>query len=396
MNFLFAKLRLSPDKKIAFPVILWFALAFIAVSLETLRHSYNNYYIYKAVFQHVIHGMNLYAEYPAEYFDTNHYGPLFSLVIAPFTFFPDWLGVILWSLTNAAVLFYAIKLLDFEEKTFYSVLLISAIEMMTATHNVQYNPMVTGFIILSYVMVEKEKDFWATLFIAAGFLTKLYGIAGLTFFLFSKHKVKFIASFVFWMVVLFALPMLISSPAYIIQCYKDWRGSLSYKDAKNANLALSGGMQDISVIGIVRRTTNNFSISDIMLLGPAAIAFALPLLRRAQYQFAAFRLRYLALALIMVVIFSSSAESPTYVIAVTGVAIWYVIQEQKTRWINAALIFVLCVTSLSATDLCPSYFKIHVIKAYALKALPCFIVWVLLIKEVASLSFNDKRTKQEI
>jgi hypothetical protein len=36
----------------------------------------------------------------------------------------------------------------------------------------------------------KRKDFWATLFIAAGFLVKLYGIVGLAFSFFRTIKLS--------------------------------------------------------------------------------------------------------------------------------------------------------------------------------------------------------------
>lgn len=391
MSFLLANVPLGKKYKIPFPVLLWFTLAFVAVFLESMRHAINNYEIFKGVFWHTVHGMNLYSEYPAEYNDTNHYGPLFSLVIAPFALLPDWLGVVLWSLTNAAVLFFALKQLGFSQKNFYIILLIGAIELMSSTHHVQFNPMVAAWMILSYVMVRKEKDLWATFFIAAGFLCKLYGIAGLTFFLFSKHKVKFILYFIGWTVVLFCLPMLISSHAFIVQSYHDWFQSLSDKDAKNAAQSLAHGQQDISVMGILRRSLHTSRISDLMVIAPAAVLFALPLLRISQYKYIGYQLRYLALCLITIVIYSSSAESVTYIIAVAGIAIWYVLQERKTAWVNALLVVVFVMTILSPTDLCPPFMQ-HFIRGYALKALPCFIVWLLLLREAAFNKFSHQST----
>lgn len=395
MNFLFARLRIS-KYHIALPVLIWFGLAATAILLELSRHSFNNYKIFEGVFWHSLHHQDLYAYYPAEYVDLNHYGPLFAVLIAPFALLPDYLGVALWSLTNAFVLFYAVKLLKFEQKWFYSILLIAAIELMTATHHVQYNPMVAGLIILSFVMVEKGNDFWGTFFIALGFLTKLYGIAGLTFFLFSRNKFQFIGYFALWLIVLFCLPMVISSPSFVVQSYVGWWDSLHSKDAVNAVQSVGGGMQDISVIGIVRRVLQTPAISDLVFLAPAAILFALPLLRFSQYKAIGFRLRYLALVLITVVIFSSSAESVTYIIPAIGIGIWYVLQEKKTGWVNGLLIFTLFLTSLAATDLCPTYVRVYIVRAYALKALPSFIIWFLLIKEVATNTFHPNSIKDQI
>ena len=51
---------------------------------------------------------------------------------------------------------------------------------------------------------------------------KLYGVVGLAFFLFSKHKWRFVLSFFAWAVAMFVLPMLISSPEYIVGQYDEW------------------------------------------------------------------------------------------------------------------------------------------------------------------------------
>ena len=221
------------------------------------------------------------------------------------------------------------------------VFAITAIEMMTAIHNVQFNPMVGAWLILAYVLVEEEKDFWATLFIAAGFLVKIYGIAGLLFFVFSKHKIKFIVSFLFWMIVLVCLPMLYSSPAYIISSYREWFECLVEKNQQNAEGTTYGGHQDISLMGMIRRITKNGAIANSYILLPAAIFIVAPLLRFKQYAAQNFRLSYLAIVLHSVVIFSSSAESSTYVIAVSGAAIWYILHyQQYSKMSNIILVLL--------------------------------------------------------
>lgn len=389
MNFIFSRIRFGKFS-IALPVLIWFGLALIAVLLELSRSSINNYTIFKGVFWHSVHQKDLYAFYPGEYNDLNHYGPLFAVLIAPFAILPDFIGVILWSMVNAGVLLYAVKKLGFEQKNFYTILLISAIELMSATHHVQYNPMVAGMIVLSFVMIEKDNDLWGTFFIAFGFLTKLYGIAGLTFFLFSNNKLRFIGYFSMWMIILFCLPMLFSSPSFVVQSYKGWWDSLHSKDVENAIVSFSGGLQDISVTGVVRRITRNPAIGDLTFLAPAAVLFLLPLLRFSQYKAPEYRLRYLALVLITVVIYSSSAESVTYIISAIGISLWYILQEKKTTWVIGVLIFSLFLTSLATTDLCPSYIRSNFVRPYALKAVPSFLIWCLLIKEVAFNTYHPK------
>ncbi|RYY84738.1 MAG: DUF2029 domain-containing protein, partial [Chitinophagaceae bacterium] len=253
MRFLYREVRLGKFR-VAVATILWFGLALIATLAQLGRHSYKNYLIFKGVFWHMRAGTNLFAEYPAEYTDTNHYGPSFAPLIAPFAVLPDWLGVFLWCMANAAVLFWAIKKLPLPEKSKLFIVAFGAIEMMTATHNVQFNTMLAGFIVLAFVGVERSRDELGTAPIAAGFLIKLYGIGAALFFVFSKHKLKFILSFLVWCAVLFALPMLISSPQFVLQSYADWYASLMAKNAQNVDFIVSEGYQDISVMGMIRRT----------------------------------------------------------------------------------------------------------------------------------------------
>jgi hypothetical protein len=381
---------------IPLPALLWFALAALAAAVEVLHgnvvyHTHiNNYLIFKEVFWHTIHQQNLYLDYPLSYEDTNHYGPFFSIIIAPFALLNDYAGCFIWCILNAAFLYYAVKQLPVNKNQQHIVLLIGLLEMLTSLQSVQFNPMLTGWIILSYTLVEKEKDFWAALFIVAGLYVKIYGIVGVAFFWFSQHKLKFVLSFLFWLVVLFCLPMLISSPAFIIQSYKDWYYSLVEKNAKNISVEASNAMQDISVMGMIRRVFHIDHFKNYLVTVPAAILYALPFLRFKQFKFTGFQLTYLAFALIGVVIFSSSAESPTYVLAMTGIGVWFAIQ-QKNKWAIAVLVFALLLTSLSPTDLFPDYLEKNFVRPYSLKALPCFIVWLLLVNSLLRKDFSQTK-----
>ncbi len=389
MKFLFNQLSIGKKNRLDVAVLIWFLLAVLAALSEILRGplSYNNYLLFKYVFFHSVEQSNLFLEYPSLYFDANHYGPSFSVFIAPFAILPDWLGCFLWCMVNAGILYYAIVKLNFSRVQCISVLLITAIEMMTSIHNVQFNPMLTAWILLAFILVEKEKEYAATFLIAAGFLVKLYGIVALASFFFSKHKMRFTLSFIGWMIALFCLPMVLSSPSFVVQSYVDWYHSLVEKDMKNAGLLAGGHMQDISVQGMVRRIFNNPSFSQLWVLAPAGIMTLLPLLRTKSYKAPMFKLLYAALVLIATVIFSSSAESATYVIAVTGVAIWFVVQPKPYKpWAIALLVLALVLTSLSATDLFPTYIKANIVRAYSLKALPCFLVWVVVWHQ---LMFSD-------
>lgn len=373
------------NRNISIVGLLWSVLAVLGVLLKLRlgESKINNYLIFENVFWHTVHQTNLYAKYPAEYFDTNHYGPLFSFIIAPFAFLPTNIGCFLWAVANAVFLFYTVRKLPVSYKAQNIILLITSVEMMTSIQNVQFNPAVAAGIILSFLFVKNGRDLWATFFIAAGFLIKIYGIAGLAFIFFSENKMRFLGSLVFWMLVLFFLPMLISSPSFIFHSYQDWFYSLVEKNETNG----SSLMQNISVMGIllhVFKIENNL----MLVLIPAALMYLSPLVRNDQSKSAGFQLSYLAFILIGVVIFSSSAESSTYIIAMTGVGIWYILQKKFLPENLILLGFAIIFTSFANTDLMPEYLRLNIIRPYSLKALPCVVIWCVLAYQLLVKDFK--------
>lgn len=361
---------------------LWFLLAVFAVVSEMSRGltSIDNYLIFEGVFKHVVQEKYLFSYYPEEYVSFNNYGPAFSLVIAPFALLPTFVGCFLWAIANAAALFIAIKMLPIEEKQKILLYWIIAIEMMTSIHSVQFNPMFASFFIFSFVFTLRGKDWIATLFIALGILTKLYGVAGLAFFFFSKNKSQFIVSLFVWLALIAAAPILYSSVDYITQSYEDWYYQIIRRNQQNIDNSRIAGMQDISVPGMIRRIFKFYGPIDLPIIGLAGILFGIPLLKKDNQAHPYFKLYYLALVLISVVIFSSAAESPTFVIAVTGAALWFITQKQPISTAAKTVLWCLFLfTILSPTDLIPPYIRINFILAYSLKALPCFIIWCWLI-----------------
>ena len=377
-NILYKKITLGPNIEISLSYFVWFLLTIIAVCSEMARGlgSIDNYLVFKGVFDHVVQQKYLFSFYPSEYASYNNYGPAFSLIIAPFAVLPVYVGCFLWAIANAGCLFYAIKLLPIKENQKVLIYWISCIEMMTSIHNVQFNSMFTSFVIFSFVFTLRGKDWLATLFIALGILTKLYGVGALAFFFFSKNKKQFIGTFIMWMVIIVVLPMLYSSYDYIVKSYEDWYYQIIRRNGQNIENSKNAGMQDISVPGMIRRIFNYYGSIDFKIIALAGIAFIVPLFKKHNLSSIKFQLHYLAIVLIAVVIFSSAAESPTFVIAVTGAAIWFVLQSTPNNGmvkIMLALLFLL--TILSPTDIVPKYIRDHYILAYSLKALPCFFIW---------------------
>jgi hypothetical protein len=351
--------------------------------------SHNNYLIFIYTYFHANDHLSLFARYP-EYGDMNHYGPLFALIIAPFAQFPEFIGMFFWELANSLFLYFAIRSLPMKDTKVNAVYWIIAHELLTALFACQINPSITAIIVLSYTLIDKKQNFWAACLIMLGTFIKLYGIVGLAFFFFVKEKPKFIAYCIFWAIIFFALPMLFYGHEYILSQYKEWYLSLSAKQLENATLV---SWQDISVMGLFRRISGDASIPNLPFLITGIILFCLPYLRIKQYKSQDFRLMYLASTLIFTVIFSNSSESPTYILAFTGVAIWFVLQKKPVQPLVIALfIFAILLTTLAPSDFYPRYIREHYIMRYSLKALPCVLIWLFITYQMTFKQFDLKTT----
>lgn len=365
---------------------LYLIAAVVSATKQYLHGTYNNYKIFKYVFWHSVEHLNLYTENPILYLDSNHYGPFFALLIAPFALLPDAFGTVLWNICNALVLYWGIYNLPIKQKQQSWVAIICLHEALTALLSFQFNVALTGLILLAFSFIYKQQEVKAAGMIIIGFLVKLYGIVGLAFFFFAKNKTKFVIGGLILLPVLTFLPAVLSDLNFVWSSHIDWKDSLVYKNSLNASLI---SMQDISVMGMVRRISGDASIPNTPFLLAGLLLFALPYLRVSQYKSTDFQLMMLSSVLIFTVIFSSGSESPTYIIAMLGVAIWFIIQpEPKKWWVIALFIFAMLLTSFSPSDLFPRYIRRTYIMPYSLKALPCVLVWLTIVYQMLTVDFR--------
>lgn len=364
----------------------WVAvIGFVFLKDSLHGHVGNNYLIFKYTFFHAIEGNTLYGHYPAEYGDKNHYGPLFSLIFAPYALLPDWLGQFIWVITIVLILLWAVKSLPLKTWQINGILLLCVNELWISALHVQFNILLAATIIFTFILIQNRKEFWAPLPILVSTFVKLYGIVGLTFFLLVKGKRKFILSCIFWSIILFIAPMIISSPGYVIDMYGEWYKYLVIKNAENVTL---NSYQDISIMGFTRRVLGDPAISNLLFIIPGVILFGLSLLRFSQYKYQAYRLMILSSTLMFPIIFSSSSESPTYIIVFLGVAIWFVIQPRPhSRPVWLLIIFAILFGTLNTADIYPYEFRAF-LRLHAVKALPCFLIWLRIIYEMLIKDFS--------
>ena len=368
---------------------LWTLLAVVAGLTKMAPHRHNNFLIFRGVFWHTIQKLSLYDFYPTEYNDHNHYGPIFSLVIAPFAVVPDAIGLLLWLVVLALGMYYAVRRLPLEEGRQIFLYWFCAHELLTALQMQQFNIAIAAIIIGSFAAIERGKEVTAAFLIVLGTFVKLYGVVGLAFFFFVKRKPRFILALIGWSVVCFVAPMLISSPEYVVGQYVEWYERLAAKNGENT-FSL---MQNISLLGMIRKASGSASYSDLLVILPGLALFGLPYLRFGQYRHLAFRYAILSSVLLFVVLFSTGSESSTYIIPFAGIALWYTTSPWKrSGWDVALLVFAFVLSSLSPSDLFPRSLREAYVLPYALKALPPTLIWLRLSYELLTRDYAPSKT----
>ena len=372
--------------------LMWLWLLLAVIGAVTKLHRCNNFLVFRGAFWHTWNQTSLYAPYTAEYNDTFYYGPVFSLLIAPFSVTPLFVGLLFWLLLLTLALWLAVRHSEFTHRQQIFIWWFCAHELLTAIFMQQFNIAIAAIILATYYLIQREKDFWAAFTIMLGTMVKLYGIVGLAFFFFSRHKTRLLLSCLFWGAVMFVAPMLISSPEYIVSQYAEWADALTGKNGEN----IDSIAQNISTLGLFRRISGCTTYSDLWIIIPALVMFALPYLRLSQYKHTAFRQTLLASVLMFTVLFSTGSESSGYIIAFVGIVVWYTAAPwQRNGWDVALMVFAFVLSSLSPSDLFPAYLRREWVQPYALKALPVTLIWLKLCFEMYFRDYANLRESRE-
>jgi len=121
-----------------------------------------------------------------------------------------------------------------------------------------------------------------------------------------------------------------------------------------------------------------------VLVDLAGIAlFCWPLLYVARWRDSGYRLLVLCNVLLWVVLFNHKAESSSYIIAMSGVGLWFFVQE-KTRLNTILVVLAFVFTSLSPTDVFPRSLSASVFEPYAIKVVPCILIWLKITYDLVS------------
>jgi hypothetical protein len=368
-----------------------YVLASIGIALQHYKggpEKYNNFVIFRSSVSHLINHQNLYLEYPSEYFDLFLYHPSFCILFSPFAFLPVFASIVLWAIACSLVVFYAIRSLpvSYQNKCFCWWFVL--VELTTSLHSQQTNPIIAALGLFTFTFLEKQKPKWAALFPILAFCIKGYGLIFAAMFIFYPKKGQYILYSMIWLLALTILPFPITGIGHFVQVYKDWFEILLADHKNNFGFSVMGLLKvwypDLTDTGVT-----SIQLAGLLLL---AATLTLNLIKRICMD-AKRRMLLLAYLCLWVILFNHASESPTYVIAVTGVALFYVVNRDFFRpWPTVLIVLVLLFSMLAPTDVYPLSWRNEFFKPYLIKVIPCLLVWAVLQFELL-LTYEKQPTR---
>ena len=325
---------------------------------------YNNYVIFKQSYFHLVENKDIFQLYPKEHWDYFKYSPTFAMFMAPLAYLPDAVGLFIWNILNAMVLFLALWKLPLpEERKKIFLFLFVVIECITSMQNAQSNGLMAGLIIFAFNNLEKKQVAIASLLIVCTVFIKIFGLVAFSLFLFYPNKIKAFLYALLWSTILYILPLLVVSMSQLNLLYASWYHLLQNDHSASFGLSVAGWLH--SWFGFDGKNI-------ILVIG--TVLFCLPFLKFRYFTNLKFKLYFLSFLLLWMVIFNHKAESPTFVIATAGVSIWFF--SQKIKLENLLLIiFAFVFTTMSPTDLFPKSIRENYMMPYVMKAVPCIFIW---------------------
>jgi hypothetical protein len=348
-----------------FIALLWMAAIVGATIQQGIAHQNNNFLIFRGAALHLLREQDLYAAYPAEHFDFYKYSPTFAFLFLPFALPPFWVAMLLWNALNAGALYVALGMV-LPRRAATIARAIVFLDMLGSLQNVQSNALVAALIILAFAAFERRHTMLGSLATTIGTCIKIFPLAAASFAIFHPRKTRVAAALLSSMTVLILLPLLITPPGVLVAQYASWH-AIESKDALERGFSV----MEIAQL-LLRRNWPNWPLQ----LAGVALLLAPVLVRRERWSEWVFRRLYLCSVLVFCVIFNHQAESPTFVLASAGAAIWFASLERPSRWEwTVFALFVVC-TILASSDAMPHAIQRALFDAYRLKTVPCIVLWI--------------------
>ena len=325
----------------------------------------NNFALFRWSFFHLREGVSLYAPYDALYIDLYQYGPSFGLLIAPFALPPVWLGLLLFNALNVAVFYYAVRRL-LPGRTGLLALLLLFFEVVRTTQNAENNAIVAAMFVLAFLWLERDRLWRAAAAIATVACFKIYPLAAAALALPHRSRWRFGLALAGALALFLLAPLLVTPGGTLIQQYR-WWGDLQQVYGP---LRLESAMALIALV-----VPGEWPNWPVQLVGTALVLLPFAV-RRADWGDAGFRRAMLYSLLVYAVLFNHQAESPTFIIAMTGVVAWYLTVER--RWYHHAVMAASWILVSLFSEILSGAALNACCRPWHYKTIPILLAWLIM------------------
>ncbi len=324
------------------------------LQLGVLRERvHNNFSIFKNAYFHLVQHQPLYTPYPNEYFDLFQYHPVFSVLFAPIALLPKTIDLFIWLLGSTIAFLWAITHIGLDKRWVVWVMLLSVFELSRNMVHVQPNILITTGMVYTFIFFERQDTSKAILTTVMNFCIKGFGaITGLFVVLYPKTGRNILQGFVFTLLISLT-PLFFVNPSELVKHYTDWFDLLR-SEVISEPFSLVGFLTH--TVGFPKSIEPYVMSFGVLML----IVYWLMLWLRRSDLTTERRAYFLAFLLLWVVVFNRGAESPTYLMASTGLLIWFFYHKQYgTATKLMTIFFIICFywTGFLCSDLAFSFLR---------------------------------------
>ncbi|MCF0192901.1 MAG: DUF2029 domain-containing protein [Prevotella sp.] len=382
-------------------LFLFGAVIALAVSLiEISRGRAYNYEIFLRGTQELLDGIN---PYTLDFMTRNHYVmkpestmteflylPAFALPFSLFTLLPVWLGALLWNVFNYVSFFFILRYLPSLTDKHRKMIFLFMLPLMAQNmFSFQYNFTVANMFLFSFLLLEREKYWWAILIITFSGITKIYGFVMLPILLLYPQLWKNIGRTIACIALWILLPIIYGGPQHLVSLYTNW---LDY-------ILVHAESRIFFTIRQIIRVYTGFDMGayENILLIAVGIIVSLAILLRYKTLRATLSSRYCVFGILisLPILWGGHTELVTFIIPMAGFLLWYFTTESTTLYDKILLWAGFIILGVVPIDiLCPVSIKNILIYNYDtdtglfLNVIVAMLMWVRMIQRQACSEFK--------
>lgn len=351
--------------------ILGLVLGLLATAMELAHNRAANLMVYRDATQQFWLGVSAYTdEFTAQHGRFFLYTPVFNILFTPFAFLPTWLCGLLWNTLNYTLLFIAIKKLPCKLNNHSAQITLYLLPLiLVSLFCFQYNLVVCYLFVWAFILLEKDRPFWAVLLIMISATTKIYGIIEIGLLFCYPKMWRNIGYAALCGIGLLALPVLMTGVDGLVPWYTEWFNALTTHHDNTGNYP--------SLIYAIPGILPHMRLFQAFFLLLLVVLF---FFLRSHWNDFLLRVQVLGILMGYIVLFSEATETHTYVIALTGYLMCWYVWEKHTLFDKIMLWVVFVLVCIVPIDLlCPDAVHQLLNKTFYLNVFSFTVVWLTMI-----------------